>query len=480
MLLTNRRHRLIHFCLAGMEIAWIAPIILLLYPPFLNSGALTIYGALLAGLLGWMIIIDLVNRFILRSPQYELTILGLIISSTALIIRLVAYTDRPLFDVSWILDSLLGLVRFEQGFPIELILILLNLFIWLRATNATSRDIDFWSIGLNFRLGMLLLIAGGAILYGRSVTSALYFLWLYFTFGLTTIALARIDEKSIDSRSMGGLLPTDRLIQLLLTIVLTLVIIVGLSELYTPANLRTALLWLGPIWQTLAGIVLFLFSLIFWIIGPILLWIGDLIVTLFNQIDLSNFQSMLDSVRDRWNSNPGPMQNQDLGLVIPPWVWTSLRYLGLGLFLLLCLGLVFLFLDKVRPRSLRTGAETNSSESLSFGGSTLRDTFDRLRETAGLLRRYGLSRQLLAAISVENIYANICRLARQHGRPRRRSQPPDDYLPTLISLYDGQEEALTRITTAYMQVHYGGRQLSPDDLDRIRRDYTHIRALKLN
>jgi hypothetical protein len=479
MLLTNRRHRLIHFCLAGMEIAWIAPIILLLYPPFLNRGVLPAYGFLLAGLLGWMIAIDLINRFVLRSPQYELIILCLIIFSTSMIIRLVAYAGRPFFDLSWILDSLLGLVRFEQGFPVELMLILLNLFLWLRATNATSRDLDFWSIGLNFRLGMLLLIAGGAFLYARGVTNAPYFLWLYFTFGLTTIALARIDEKSIDSRSMGGLLPTDRLIQLLLTIVVTLIIIVGLSSLYTPTNLRAMLLWLGPIWQAVAGVVLFLFSVIFWIIGPILLWVGELIVALFNQIDLSNFQSMLDSVRERWSAGP-PRQNDGMDLALPAWVWTSFRYLGLGFFLLLCLGLVFLFLDKVRPRSLRTGVETTDNESLSFGGNTLMEMFDRLKETAGLLRQYGLSRQLLAAISVENIYANICRLARQHGRPRHRAQPPDDYLPILINLYNGQAEAPTRITTAYMQVHYGGKQISRTDLDRIRQDYSRIRALKID
>jgi hypothetical protein len=82
---------------------------------------------------------------------------------------------------------------------------------------------------------------------------------------------------------------------------------------------------------------------------------------------------------------------------------------------------------------------------------------------------------LLAAISVQNIYANLCRLARQRGYPRHPAQPPDDYLPVLAQAFSGQEEALTRITAAYMRVHYGDRPVTPDELAEVRRDYRLVR-----
>jgi hypothetical protein len=95
---------------------------------------------------------------------------------------------------------------------------------------------------------------------------------------------------------------------------------------------------------------------------------------------------------------------------------------------------------------------------------------------ASLVGRFGLSRQLLAAISVQNIYANICRLARRRGYPRRPAQPPDDYLPILQQAFAGQEDALARITAAYMQVHYGDQPVSPLELGQLRRDYQQVRA----
>ena len=86
-----------------------------------------------------------------------------------------------------------------------------------------------------------------------------------------------------------------------------------------------------------------------------------------------------------------------------------------------------------------------------------------------------MSRQLLAAISVENIYANLCRLARQQGYPRRPSQPPDDYLPVLAQAFDDQKPPLARITASYMRVHYGDYTLTQDELTQIRADYLQIR-----
>ena len=86
-----------------------------------------------------------------------------------------------------------------------------------------------------------------------------------------------------------------------------------------------------------------------------------------------------------------------------------------------------------------------------------------------------MSTHLLAAISVQNIYANVSRLARDRGYPRRPAQPPDDYLPVLVRALGGFEDQLARITAAYMRVHYGDHPVSRAELAQLREDYRAVR-----
>ncbi len=102
-----------------------------------------------------------------------------------------------------------------------------------------------------------------------------------------------------------------------------------------------------------------------------------------------------------------------------------------------------------------------------------------LRNASRLLRRFGLSRQLLAAVSVQNIYANLCRLAGRQGQPRPATQPPDDYLATLHRVFPGHEPALERITAAYMRVHYGDQPVTAAELAALRADYRTVRESEL-
>ncbi len=98
-----------------------------------------------------------------------------------------------------------------------------------------------------------------------------------------------------------------------------------------------------------------------------------------------------------------------------------------------------------------------------------------LKSVASLASRRGVNRRLLAAASVENIYANVCRLARRRGYGRLPAQPPDDYLSVLVRAFEGHGEALSRITAAYMRVHYGDHPVSRAELDTLRADYRALR-----
>jgi Domain of unknown function (DUF4129) len=210
--------------------------------------------------------------------------------------------------------------------------------------------------------------------------------------------------------------------------------------------------------------------LLFLILMPVLVWLQDRV----RGLDLRPLADALTALRQALE----PLQQSDLskGPVFPAWAGMALRDLGILLVILLALGFVWLYLERIRSQHVRDQAETEVGEEVTLGGSALQRAARRLQDWLSLVRRFGLSPQLLAAVSVQNIYANLCRLARRRGFPRRPAQPPDDYLRLLERAFAGQDAALARITVAYMRVHYGDRPVGAEELAGLRADYRQVRA----
>jgi hypothetical protein len=151
------------------------------------------------------------------------------------------------------------------------------------------------------------------------------------------------------------------------------------------------------------------------------------------------------------------------------------RYGLVMLMIAIVLGLIWLFFIRTSQRRLEDEAEEVSSERVTLGGNMLGRGLDRLRNLVDLVRRYGVGSQLLAAISIQNIYANMSRLASGRGFPRPAAQPPDDYLPTLAQAFPNRTQEIERITAAYMRVEYGDRILDEGELSALRADYRRLR-----
>ena len=247
MFIGNRRIALLHLCLAGMEAAWITPLWLVFYRPAPSPwGA---FGCLLAGLVVWMLTLELLSRADVRSPRYDMVALTLMAITSLLIVRLVLYRSFPLGDFRWLGRMVHDVGTFTGGFPPTLGLIAVNLLLWQRATTATSRDPSFFNVGVNFRLGMLLLIGGAALLaYVRGV-SIVSFLWLYFALGLTAVAIARIGEKASAAQSAGVPLPKGRFAQLMLAVGVTIGGAWALASVFTPEGIRRFLHVFDPLWR---------------------------------------------------------------------------------------------------------------------------------------------------------------------------------------------------------------------------------------
>jgi hypothetical protein len=474
MLLGDRRQALMHFSLVGMEMAWITPFVtLLLHQHGLGWTPGVTYCRLLAAVLLWILALELLNRRQWGSPGYQFVVVVLLLLSTMAIVRLWLHGDLPLSDWSWLRATLDALFNFHQGLQAELILILTNLFLWQRATSATSRSLDFFNVGLSFRFGILLLILGGGLLMHVTGYDATFLFWLHMGLGLVAVSLARIRDKASSGGSVGKPMPGSRVAQLLAAVAFTMAGVAGLSFVYTPTSLKTAVGWLAPVWRLLGVLGKPL--------GEVVLWLIEVIVNglywLFSHLMVGRNLEILDELRERLTGLLAGAERTDMSVVtLPPWLLTALRYGGVLVTLLILVSIVLLSLKRIREQQRREETEEELEEEITLGGDTLGRGWRWLRDRVGLVRRFGVGRELLAAISVQNMYANLCRLAGQRGYPRHPAQPPDRYLPHLVQAFGGHQEAISRLTMAYMRVHYGDRAVGIRELASLRRDYDQVRT----
>ena len=183
MFLANRRMTLLYLCLAGMEAAWITPFWLLIFAFAPLRWAA--YAGVLAGLLIWSLTLELMSRTGVQSPAYDLTVLALMALTSLLIVWAVLYRAMPPYEIGWLRALVGDVFNFKAGIPPVVGLIAINLVLWQRVTAATSRDPSFFNVGVSFRLGLLLLIAGAGLLSLLRGQNVIGFLWLYFALGLS-------------------------------------------------------------------------------------------------------------------------------------------------------------------------------------------------------------------------------------------------------------------------------------------------------
>ena len=467
MFLTNRRMTLLYLCLAGMEAAWITPLWLLIFTP--APSPWISYAGVLAGLLIWTLTLELMSRTGVQSPAYDLTVLALMALTSLLIVWAALYRAVPPYEIGWFRRLVGDVFNFKAGIPPVVGLIAINLVIWQRATAATSRDPSFFNVGVSFRLGLLLLIAGAGLLSLLRGQNVIGFLWLYFALGLIAVAIARISEKAIEAQSAGKALPMRRFAQLLLAAGVTIGGAWLLSLAFTPAGIRRFFHLFDPVWRLISPLAFTLLMLIGEVLNPLLLWFEALVLRLLRNSNSSGF-----GVAPVAPAATEPSFLAKIPAWIPNLLVDALVVVGIIVAVLAVTGFLVLYLERVRKGGLRDQAEDEGTERVTADGILERGA-RALRNAAELIRRFGLSTHLLAAISVQNIYANVSRLARDRGYPRRPAQPPDDYLPLLVRALGGFEQQLARITAAYMRVHYGDHPVSRAELAQLREDYRVVR-----
>jgi hypothetical protein len=323
----------------------------------------------------------------------------------------------------------------------------------------------------NLKWGLVLLAIGSetvrriAGIQMPAVIAPLYILCA----GCAMLAV-RIDEKAARASSGGTRLPPGRLLQT-----------AALFALMTLGAYGT-ISYLPSVVTKVVGGIVFTFELVVvgtqiaFILGMVSAaqagqWLGEKLGFAYQSPANSNRPMSQEAIIAQIRQLLEPEGRE---ITLSPFILNALRYLPL-----IILGTIVTFLFFYLQRKIRTikrRATPESEENLSLSvPDILQDGLDRLRHISGMIHRYGVNKQLLAAISIQNIYANLGRIAAQNGHPRHPSTPPDAYLPTLIQVFDGCETELSHITHAYMRVHYGEVIPHASELKNIQQDYHAIR-----
>lgn len=421
--------------------------------------------------LTYLLALDVINGQQIESPRRELSLLLLITLSTLLLVRILLYSQYQAGNMMWIAETFSAVFNFTSGWRPELALWIFNLVLWIRVVMSLSRSLTFMSVGLSFRLSMLLSIVANSILFGYvgSMAPTQYF-GIFLGFGLTAVALARVDEKALAGHhSQGSALPWPRVVTILACMVVVLVVGVVFSRYYTPNNIVTILSWFSPLWQLIGWLLAAALAAVLWVLAPLI----DKLVALLRRLMANSELLTLEITRDAGRIENEPLTDpMSISKLLQD--WPMARYF-LVLFAILCI-LAFLWFFFIRPytRQLSDEVEEAERETGAFRLNSLRHGLNRLQNLMNLLRRFGLSMELLDAISVENMYANLGRLANEKGYPRQPNHPPDLYIHELNKAFPGQLDNIRRLTMAYMRVHYGDEAIDRSELTQLRSQYDEV------
>jgi hypothetical protein len=466
------RQELLRFAYAGMEISWFTQFFLVfvpsarLLPPYATACT---FGLVMLGVYAWSALAEV------RQWPARLERLGLLLVLPMLILlawRVYLHPELPLADLSWIHAAGAGLLAASSdGYWAVMAAVL---FIWWRGLALGRRAYTFETVALAFRSGLLLLAAGALLLSFVTSQQAMAFILPFFFFSLLAVALARLEDVGRIKGEVGRIFDLSWLGILVVVAALT----VGLAGallawLARPEGLEILRgLW-APIGNLLVEALLVVLAILLAPFEPILSWLSNLMaqawLSLLETPLLEGLGALQPGMAETASS---PQLDQLIALAL-----RVLRLLcGVGLLaLLLFAGLVLLKRERQRQREIEEMHETLDVGLGDALAGLWRRARDRLRGAAHLWSQFGISSDLLAAISVRNLYANTGRLARQRGYPRHKARTPYEYLADLRAAFPQAQSEVQAITDAYVAVHYGELLTGREEMDSLRAAYQRLK-----
>lgn len=465
------RREVLYLAYAGMEICWFTPFFLLVFAPArLNPPLATAFvlGGILLAFYAWSRIAERL-QFSLSSER-----LVMLLALPVLILlgwRLYLHPNLATFDLSWI--PVAGYAMVAQGSGGYWVITATVLFLWWRALALSRREFSFQSVAFSFRLDILLLTLSTLLLslvVGRQVMT---FIVPFFCFSLTAVALTRLEDVGQVKGYVGQLFDLYWLAVLGGALLLVTLVGIGLVKLASPEGIVLMQRLWSPIGNALITAITWLLAILLAPFNPLLERLAALMAQGWEEL----LQGPLGQLAQNLQGQLIVPEGSDLATEILAAAFTILRLLcGAGILAAL-IGAGLWLLNRERQR-MDEQAETHEELDTSLAAalaSLLRNARSRLRNAGAMISQFGIGSDLLAAISVRNIYANMGRLARKRGYPRHKARTPYEYLPDLRAAFPDAGDEAQVITDAYVAVHYGELPTSREQLDALRAAYERLR-----
>ncbi|GAB4576220.1 MAG: DUF4129 domain-containing protein [Anaerolineae bacterium] len=458
------RRELTHVLVALMEAMWIAPWFAVIFPgaQMMAPQDLLTYVALNM-LIALLLVRILDSRGMWENLRQLVFLLGMAIAVLWAVGVMFPPDQTP--PVLEIISDNVGAIRRLSIPPLIPALVLVSLVWWrgLRLALVTPTPIR---VAFGMRLGIIMFFASALIPQAQQVT--LTALPPFFFFGLLGISFARalsLRELSSQSATFGPRWAGFMVLSAVGITALGLVIaaIVGGLDPETFAAI------VEPIISGTIFLVAFLMT-------PIFLVTGALIEAIVNALTasgaLEDFQipEVVDQIQQGDPNQQVGQLEQALRQVLS--FIDRLGGVQFCLSVLIVLGVVLLIVLTLRRQSRSGYGDPEEREDLEGDAlAGLRDMLrrgrDALNNALQTVSRFGFGRDLLAALTVRRVYAQMARLAAEDGHPRAASQTPYEYQSALEIAYPDKRDAIATITEAYVRVRYGEVPETPEALQMV-------------
>lgn len=451
----SARREILYLFMAGMDVCIVLPIVLAIgqlstpFPP--DRSALAFFSVVLIS----FNIARLLNKLDLPDRVRRDLAMVILVVWTILSLRFALYQHSP-FSLAWIPD-LANHLKERLLWARDLTIIIANLVFWWRGLELAKNPLTVNAIGYNFRFGVVIMAIDVWLVSRMLHWSPMPIVFIFFVLGLTAIALARSEEVGRWKAGVPFPFNAGWFFSTLAAAGLVVFLAMTLISFISGESMNQMLSLLGPLWDFLSKAFLFILSIIFAILTPIMEFLMKRLLAAFSKEntvmpEALNFENPFQQPQDLANK-PSPF------LPYEP-ILRVLAVIAGILIVSLAFGRIW------QARSRLGSAEIDSvwrdSEKNKGLGKRLRERLDALTGRFSRLGRWW------AAASIRRIYAQMVEAAAERGYPRVPSETPYEYTATLNKVWPDGPEHIQAITEAYVKTHYGQAPETHQELEQIR------------
>ncbi|MFQ5577078.1 MAG: DUF4129 domain-containing protein [Anaerolineae bacterium] len=465
----SRRRGVIYALLALAEAGWIAPLLLSRINHTLTDLTgwfLTLLAVIgLAILLGWV-----TDVYRIPFEASRMAGMGLAAVAVLVLLRATLYPDYPFWGLRWPAEF----VRGGGWVGFTWIMVAVG-YIWWRCLYLGHTPPEPHIARFTLKIGWLGFTV--ALFFGGlrpQIAPSFAFLMLFVCSSLLAMILSHTQtvvehhgEVAV-GRFGRRLAAGGAIVALVLLAAMGLASALSLPVLNAVAQVLGGLL--GLLLKPLAALLIRLVALL----EPLFEWLVAALRTLIAD------SGMFDAPSPTPAPTPPPPENRP-SQDGPVWwaVYTVWAWRGLAVLLVVWVFYRFTAHLGARYRRRRTAAGTAAAaESVSPEMPGWGNLFNRgrrkLAEWAGLVRNFGLGRDLRAAATIRRIYAALGALAAQHGLERPPNRTPFEFLEPLGGRWPDLDGEFLVITRAYVNVHYGQLPEGAAGLEQVRRAWQTV------